>query len=101
MNDEQLQELKEDLRATLQAKVNGKIDDLKRIVLDHNERHEEDMLDVREHMARSTPVIEAFEEWQTTRKTLGNVGNSVKWLAGLATAVGVLWIIVRQWLTGK
>jgi DNA-binding SARP family transcriptional activator len=78
-------EILEVLRETIKITVNGKIDDLKKIIEDHNERHEKDMADIK-------PIIEAYQGFNTA-------GNLVKWVAGVGTAVGVLWLMIKGVLT--
>lgn len=78
----------EAIRQTIKETVNGKIDRLKDLMEEHNRKHEEDMVEVKEHMIKTTPIIEAFNGINT-------VGNMVKWIAGVGTAVGVIWLFIK------
>lgn len=77
-------EILETIRQTIKETVNGKIDHLKEIIEEHNEKHEKDMADIK-------PIIQAYQGFNTA-------GNLVKWVAGVGTAVGVLWMISKSLL---
>lgn len=81
--------LKKSLQETIITTVNGKIDRIEKKIDTHNEKHEEDMLEVREHMANAAPVIEAYN-------AVGNVGAFIKWVGGVATAISVLWLLLTK-----
>ena len=82
MNEEVLQVIRDTIKET----VNGKIDHLREMMEEHNEKHERDMVEVKEHIEKTTPMIEAFN-------SVSIVGNGIKWIAGVGTAIGVLWIL--------
>lgn len=91
MNDQEIQRVAELLRPgiqeTIQKTVNGKIDGLKEDVRKHNERHEADMLLVREHMK----VVEPYLQGATAMKALG---NGLKWLGGIVAA----WLVIKGFI---
>lgn len=72
----------------IQKKVNGKIDRLTQLMETHNAKHEADMIEVRKHMAEVGPILETYRGFSTT-------GNLIKWVAGVGTAIGVLWILFK------
>lgn len=90
MNEEILQTIRDTIKET----VNGKIDSIEEKLDEHNEKHEADMVIINKHLEETRPIIEAYRGFNTA-------GNLIKWLAGVGTAIGVLWIIVRTWITGK
>lgn len=69
--------------------VNGKIDHIKELMEGHNQRHEADMVEVKKHIEKVTPIIEAYSGFNSA-------GNLVKWVAGVGTAVGVLWMMLKS-----
>lgn len=77
MDEETLQVI----RQTIKETVNGKIDHLTHMMEEHNKKHEQDMQDIK-------PVLEAFN-------SVGIVGNGIKWVAGVGTAIGVMWLIAK------
>lgn len=85
MTEEALQVIRETIKET----VNGKIDRIKELVELHNERHEQDMLEVKKHIEKVTPIVEAYNGFNTA-------GNLVKWVAGVGTALGVLWMMIKS-----
>lgn len=68
--------------------LGGKIDKLTKLVEEHNTRHEADMEDLR-------PIIIEYNERQIRDKFLKNAGEGAKWIAGVLTAIGVLWLFVK------
>lgn len=84
--------LEDNQRSTAEAirvTVNGKIDTLKGIMDQHNDKHEKDM-------QRIMPVIEAFEESKQFAKSAKTSGLVILWLAGFITAVGSAFLILRS-----
>lgn len=81
--------IEEAVGKSIDAKVNGKIDRLSEKIDQHNAKHEEDLVEIKEHMAETRPIIEAYKGFNTA-------GNLVKWMAGVGTAIGVLWIMIRS-----
>lgn len=77
------------IRDTIKETVNGKIDHLRELMESHNERHEQDMVDVKKHIEKVTPIVEAYNGFNSA-------GNLVKWVAGVGTALGVLWIMIKS-----
>ena len=69
------------IRDTIKQTVNGKIDHLTQMMEEHNEKHEQDMRDIK-------PIIEAYN-------SVSVVGNGIKWVAGVGTAIGVLWMVAK------
>lgn len=83
--------LESNKKATAEAieiTVNGKIRNLTKLVEEHNTKHEADYRVVKEHIEATRPIIEAYKGFNTA-------GNLVKWVAGVGTAVGVLWIMIK------
>lgn len=86
MTEDDVKIIKEQIAETIKVVVNGKIDRLREMVEEHNEKHERDMVDVKEHIEKTTPIIEAYN-------SVSIVGNGIKWIAGVGTAIGVLWLM--------
>lgn len=84
MTEEDVKRIEETIRKT----VNGKIDSLHEKVDRHNERHEEDMTEVREHIKKVEPILEAYNG-------MGALGSLMKWLSGVVVSVGILWLAVK------
>lgn len=82
MNETDISFLREEIAKTIKTTVNGKIDRLTELVEEHNRKHEKDMEDIK-------PIIEAYQGFNTA-------GNLVKWIAGVGTAIGVLWITLMS-----
>lgn len=74
--------------------VNGKIRDLTALVKEHNAKHEADMADLK-------PIIVEYKERVAARSYAKKVGDTVKWTAGLATAIGVLWMALKSIIKGQ
>lgn len=98
MTEDEIQKLTEGVIETIEKVVNGKIDRLEKKLDDHNIRHEAHFQEVRgfmeetnAHMAETKPIIQAYHGFNTA-------GELVKWVAGVGTAVGVLFLLLRQWL---
>lgn len=89
MDSDTLAVIKSTIEESVKVNVNGKIDDLTRLVTEHNERHEADMVLVRDHMEETKPILEAY-------KGFNSAGNLVKWVAGVGTAVAGLWYMFMQ-----
>lgn len=79
------------LQETIVLTVNGKIDKIDAKLDTHNEQHAEDMKEVRAHMEKAAPVIEAYS-------TVGNLGAFIKWFGGVVTAAGVVWLLAAKYL---
>lgn len=69
--------------------VNGKIDALRKLVEDHNERHEADYKEVRSHIEEVKPIIQAYQGGKV-------LGNAVKWFSGVAVAIAALWALMSK-----
>lgn len=63
--------------------VNGKIDGLRKLVEEHNEKHEKDMEDIK-------PVLQDYKERQAATAYAKKIGDGVKWTAGLVSAAGII-----------
>jgi len=86
MTPEQLSEIKEALKKTVDEKVNGKIDRLVEKIDSHNEKHEQDMVEVREHIKEVAPILETY-------KGASALGNLVKWLGSIVLVVAAVWAL--------
>lgn len=84
MSEEDLKKIQDTIIST----VNGKIDRLHEKVDAHNTQHEQDMTEVKEHIKKVEPILEAY----TGGIALGGL---VKWSAGVITAVGVVWLSIK------
>lgn len=84
-----LESNKKSTAEAIQTTVNGKIDSIRQLVETHNQNHERDMTEVREHIKETKPILEAYKGFNTA-------GNLVKWVAGVGTAVGVLWMFIKS-----
>ena len=81
------QEDRDAIIAVIKETVNGKIDRLTDKVEQHNVRHEEDMTEVRQHMADVKPMLDALNG----SKVLGSL---IKWIAGIVAAI----VLIQQFL---
>lgn len=72
--------------AAIEKYVNGGIRDLRKLVEEHNTKHEADMVEVREHIAVTKPIIEAY----TTGK---NSITFIKWISGIVVTVAAAWAL--------
>lgn len=88
MNQEEVERLLDCVRDTIEKKVNGRIEALHIKVDEHNTKHEQDMEEVKEHIKSVQPILEAY----TGGKALGGL---VKWVAGVITAVGIVWLAIK------
>lgn len=88
MTTSDLDQILDRIEVTIDKKVNGKIDGLRKLVETHNEKHEQDMREVKEHIVEVKPILETYRGFSTT-------GNFIKWIAGVGTAMGVLWMLVK------
>ena len=77
------------IRDTIKETVNGKVDHIRELMETHNTRHEADMVEVRKHIEKVAPIIEAYSGFNSA-------GNLVKWVAGVGTAIGVLWMMLKS-----
>lgn len=83
------------IQDTIISTVNGKIDLISRkqdeqmaINMAHNERHENDMTEVRDHIKKMEPIMEAYTG-------VGALGSLMKWLSGVVVSVGILWLAIK------
>lgn len=95
MNEEEQARIVEVIRDTIEKKVNGKVDAISRkqdeqmaINLAHNVKHEEDMTEVRAHIKKMEPIMEAYTG-------VGALGSLMKWLSGVVVSAGVLWLAFK------
>ena len=79
---------------TIDKTVNGKIDELRFNLNEHNRKHEKDM-------DRILPVIEAFERGKRDLETATRGGRIVLWLAATVTAIGGSWLVIRAIFYGQ
>ena len=84
------------IQETIVKTVNGKIDRLHENINEHNKKHENDMLEVREHMASVKPILDEYQEREAARAYAKKTGDGIKWLAGVVAAIGALWIVFMQ-----
>lgn len=84
MTEEDIKRIQETIIKT----VNGKIDSLHEKVDAHNERHEEDMLEVKEHIKKVEPILEAYTG-------AGALGSFMKWLSGVVVSFSILWLAIK------
>lgn len=94
MTEEELNSLEnkitEALVKTIKETVNGKIDRLNEKMDIHNERHEEDMKEVKGHIEEVKPILEAYNGTKA-------VGNLIKWAGGIILTVAATWaLIIKQ-----
>lgn len=95
MTEDEKNQILEVIRSTIQEKVNGKIDAISRkqdeqmaLNVAHNLRHEEDMTEVREHIKKVEPILEAYNG-------VSALGGLMKWLSGVVVSVGILWLAIK------
>lgn len=74
----------------IRATVNGKIDAINAKIDQHNERHEDDMKDVKEHIEKTRPIVEGLQGAKV-------IESALKWLAGVAAA----YIVIKSLFTGN
>ena len=72
----------------IEKTVNGKIDRIEKKIDTHNTKHEEDMVEVREHIKEVKPILNAYNGGKT-------LGDFFKWFAG----VGVAWLLIQNWFS--
>jgi hypothetical protein len=105
MNDHEIERiahlLKPGIEETIRKTVNGKIDGLKvdvqglkdiseahaEAMFKHNEKHEEDMTLVREHIAEVKPYL-------IGASGIKILGNSGKWIGGIIITIAAAWAIL-------
>lgn len=73
--------------------VNGKIDKLTNLMIEHNKVHEE-------HMLRAIPVIEAYEQAKQDVEAGQRAGRFVIQVAGFIAAIGGAALVIRQFFLG-
>lgn len=78
------------LENTVRTTVNGKVDNLTRLMEEHHRKHDADMIDVREHITAMKPVLEAYQGGKA-------LGGLVRWVFG----VGAAFIGIYAWITGR
>lgn len=86
----------ERIETTIDKKVNGKIDRLEKKLEAHNERHEAHFAEVKSYMEKTDKHIEETKPIIEAYRGVNTVGNLVKWVAGVGTALGVLWVMLMQ-----
>jgi hypothetical protein len=98
-----LEQNERNTRETIERTVNGKIDRLSRKVegiadnqTAHNLSHENDMIAVRQHIQAVSPILIEYKERKAAGDFVKRNGELIRWLAGVGTAIGVLWIMVLQ-----
>lgn len=89
MDNQLISVIREAVASEMKKTVNGKIDDLRKIVISHNTVHEE-------QMKRVIPVVEAFEESQHDLKTAKKLGKFALGSAATVTALGGAYLVLRQ-----
>lgn len=90
MNAELMQAMRDEIRFTIKEAVNGKIDAINAKIDTHNVKHEEDMVEIRVHIAETKPILKAYEGGKV-------LGELIKWLAG----VGVAYLAIKTFITGN
>lgn len=80
---------------TIKVTVNGKIDGIKHDISDvkddmrrHNERHEADMVLVKDHIEKVQPYLQSAAGVKL-------IGEALKWVVG----VGLAWFAITSWFT--
>ena len=87
------------IEQVIKATVNGKIDHLTKeveemkhlkseilqTIQEHNRKHDEDMQQVKDNIAKTTPIVEGLEGARV-------LGGALKWLAGIVAA----WILIKE-----
>jgi len=69
--------------------LNGKLDELQSLVLEHNRVHEEDM-------KLMMPVILDYQQKKQDADAADRAGKKVLKYVGVFTAVGTAWLILKQ-----
>ena len=95
--DQFLTFLESNERATakaIQETVNGKIDNLKKDIANHNKKHDDDM-------NRLMPIIQSYESTQRHLADARTSGKAVLWIAGFITAIGSAYLIIMNIFTSK
>ncbi len=71
----------------IERTVNGKINNLTKLVEEHNAKHEDDMKEVRSHIAEVRPYLDSARGV----KFLGETG---KWIASTIVVVAAAWALL-------
>lgn len=77
---------KAEIIAVIKTTVNGKIDNLTELVLDHNEKHERDMLEVRAHITEVRPYLDGA-------RGVKFIGETGRWIAGTVVVIAAAWAL--------
>lgn len=96
MTPDQFDTFIERIESTIEKKVNGKIDRLDKKIDDHNVRHEEHFVQVKQYMEKTdkhieevAPIIQAYQGGKV-------IGNALKWFSGVAIATAALWALISK-----
>lgn len=89
MTDPELKIMCETIEKVVRVTVNGKIDGIKEDIRQHNERHEADMVLVRDHIQEVQPYLQGAAGVRF-------LGNGLKWVAGVGTALFALWYAIKN-----
>lgn len=89
-----LKDNRESTAKAIQETVNGKIDNMRKEINDHNKKHEDDM-------KRLMPVLESYESTQRHLADARAGGKTILWIAGFITAVGSAYLIIINIFTTK
>lgn len=89
MTDEDRKLMREEIANSIRTTVNGKIDGIRDDLRKHNERHEADMVLVRDHMNKVQPYLEAAAGARI-------FGTILRWVAGIIGA----WLVIKVFFTG-
>ena len=85
--------IREEIGDAIKVTVNGKIDSLRKQIDDHNIQNEV-------YLKRIMPVVEAYEASEKfaedAKKSGKNIVKGTMWVAGLITALGSAYLIVRD-----
>lgn len=101
MTSQDLEHIMDSLKETIKETVNGKIDAMRKDLNEHNTRHEAYFEQVKEYMKKTDGHIEETKPILEAYRGFNTAGELIKWVAGVGTAIGILWLILKQWITGK
>lgn len=96
MTSEELNTITNAVMDTVKVTVNGKIDRLTNLMQAHNEKHEEDMKEVRLHINTVQPILENYETFQKTIQGVEETGKFTIGVAVFITSVGAAWLMIKQ-----
>ncbi len=89
MTEDDLKVLRAEIAFAIKTTVNGKIDDMRDDLKEHNEKHEQDM-------ERLMPIIQAYESSEAALSGAKASGKVLLWIAGFITAIGGAWLILKS-----